>query len=332
VGAGLSGATIARRLAEEGWSVDLLERRNHVAGNAYDYVDPLGFRIHKYGPHIFHTNSEKVVNWLSRFTKWTPYKHRVKAILDDGSYVPFPPNRKTLNLVDESAIVDTFYRPYTRKMWGLEIEEIDPRIVDRVPIRDDYEDLYFPNDKFQMLPEKGYTRMVENMLAHRNIKVMLNHSFVHGMEANYLHTFNSMPIDQYFHFCYGELPYRSIKFHHTALPASHVFPTAVVNFTHGGKHTRITEWCHFPGHGIRDDWTALTFEEPCDYRENDFERYYPVKDIKGANRALYRSYKKLVPENMTFIGRCGKYVYLDMHQAVSSALSDVARFIRSSLP
>ena len=329
VGAGLAGSTVARELAEAGFYVDVIDKRSHVAGNAYDYTDDLGFRIHKYGPHLFHTNNEKVVRWLSRFTEWIKYEHKVKALLNNGAYVTLPPNKETKNKLGEENIAEILYRPYTKKMWGLEMEEIDPEIINRIPIRNDHNELYFPDDLFQFLPANGYTQMVKNILRHKNIVVNLETSFEKSMENNYCHVFNSMPIDEYFNFSDGPLPYRSIRFTHMTFPAAQIFPTATTNFTHTGSATRVTEWCHLPNHGYRSDWTALTYEEPCDYRENNLERYYPIKDRNGENRALYKQYRERVPENMTFIGRCGKYVYLDMHQAISSSMSAVKNFFKT---
>jgi len=324
VGAGLSGVTVARNLAENGFLVDVVDKRNHIAGNAFDYVDENGFRIHKFGPHLFHTNDHVVVDWLSRFTEWIPYKHKVKALLRDGSYVTLPPNKETRLTLGEQGIVDILIRPYTKKMWTLELEDVDPKVIARIPFRNDDNQYYFPNDAFQALPKDGYTSMVARMLDHANININLSTSFEKGAEENYIHTFNSMPIDEYFNFCYGALPYRSIKFTHITFPASTLFPAAVTNFTHNGPHTRVTEWRHLPGHGNHDHLTALTYEEPCDYIDNRYERYYPVRDISGKNRLLYMKYRELVESSMTFIGRCGQYKYLDMHQAVRSSIS-VAR-------
>jgi UDP-galactopyranose mutase len=168
--------------------------------------------------------------------------------------------------------------------------------------------------------------MVERILNHKKISVDLETTFEKRLEKNYQHIFNSMPIDEYFDYVYGPLPYRSIKFTHLVFPSSTVFPTASINFTHDGPATRVTEWRHLPGHGSHSHLSALTYEEPCDYKENNYERYYPVKDVSGENRKLYKKYRDLTPSNITFIGRCGQYVYLDMHQAVGSSLAIAKRF------
>ena len=327
VGAGLSGATIARELADIGYKVHVIDRRNHVAGNAYDYVNEHGIRVHEYGPHLFHTNNERVFIWMSRFTEWVEYRHKVKAQLKDGRYATLPVNRETKDMVGEENVLDVFFRPYTKKMWGVELDQLNPDIINRVPIRDDDNEYYFPDDKIQYMPRNGYTKMVENMLHHHNITLGLNTDFNVNMEKNYDHVFNSMPIDQYFEFKYGKLPYRSIKFETVSLPIPQALPTATVNFTHHGPKTRVTEWKNIPCHGDNKYITTLTFEEPCDYADNNFERYYPVKDRDGKNRELYERYKNDQPENVTFIGRCGLYAYLDMHQAVNSALAIARKFI-----
>ena len=318
VGAGFSGATIARELAEAGHDITVIDKRNHVAGNAYDFRNSHGIRVHKYGPHLFHTKNEKVWDYLSRFTEWLPYEHRVKALLDDGTYVPFPPNLKTKGILGDRDPVDVFYRPYTLKMWGRPIEDVAPSILARVPGRDDLEDRYFPNDQFQGLPKHGYEELVWSMLDHDNIDVVLSFEFNKRMEKKYDHVFNSMPIDVYYDFEHGELEYRSIKFFTQTIPLPSVLPTATVNFTHSEPLTRVTEWKKLPGHGDNPHYTTITAEEPCDYRDNDMERYYPINDYK--NKERYMKYKAIENKRMTFIGRCGQYVYIDMDQAVNSAL------------
>lgn len=328
VGAGFSGAVIARECAAAGHLVKVIDKRDHIGGNAYDYIDSNGIRIHKYGPHLFHTNNEKVVQWLSQFTEWVPYQHKVKAQLNDGTYVTLPVNKETKEIVGEDNVLDIFFRPYTKKMWGKSLDELDPSIINRVPIRDDDNELYFPNDEYQMMPKKGYTEIFHNIFNHSNIEVELNVDFDKSMEEEYDYIFNSMPIDMYFDYDYGELPYRSIKFHNVTLQQPRVLPTATVNFTHDGTYTRVTEWKNIPCHGSNDYTTVLTYEQPCDYKDNDYERYYPVKDLEGTNRETYKKYKDRVDEDkMTFIGRCGMYVYVDMHQAISSALATARRFL-----
>lgn len=327
VGAGMSGAVIARELAEAGHKITVIDKRTHIGGNCFDYINEHGIRVHKYGPHIFHTNNKEVVDWLSRFTEWVPYQHKVKALLKDGQYVTLPVNKETKEIVGEQNVIDTFIRPYTKKMWDKDIEELDPSILQRVPIRDDMNELYFPNDEYQFMPKDGYTEMFKNILSHENITVNLGVDYNKESNIFFDFIFNSMPIDQYFDYCHGQLPYRSIKFHTVDLPASRLLPVPCVNYTHSGPYTRMTEWKNFPNHGENDQMTTITYEEPCDYKDNNFERYYPVKDLNGQNRDIYRLYRDMTPENMEFIGRCGMYVYIDMHQAVASSLATAKRYL-----
>jgi UDP-galactopyranose mutase len=331
VGAGFSGAVVARELAIKGYQVRVIDKKDHVAGHAYDYTNHLGIRVHKYGPHLFHTSNQKVVDWLSGFTEWVPYQHKVKAMLADGCLVTLPVNAETKAIVGEENVLDIFFRPYTKKMWGKELEELDPSIINRVPIRNDLNELYFPNDTFQALPKHGYTRLMGNILDHPNIRVELNTAFNKKEESGFAHVFSSMPIDEYFSFSLGELPYRSIKFHTLDIPSPQCYPVPSVNFTHNGPYTRLTEWKNLPEHGGHPFMTTVTFEEPCDYKDNNMQRYYPVKDVSGGNQALYKKYREQVPKHVTFIGRCGMYVYIDMHQAVSIALNTVSSFLSRSL-
>jgi UDP-galactopyranose mutase len=326
VGAGFAGAVIAHELANDGHQVTLIDERDHIGGNAYDYTNEHGIRIHKYGPHIFHTSNEKVYDWITQFGEWVEYKHKVKAQLSNGEYVTLPVNKLTKEIVGEENILDIFYRPYTKKMWDKEIEELDPNILKRVAVRDDNNEYYFPKDIYQVMPKDGYTKIFEKILDHQNIVVKLNTSFHKDMEPGYQHVFNSMPIDVYYDYQFGELPYRSIKFHNVNLPMVKALPTSVVNFTNNSPYTRIAEWKNFPEHGSNDKWTTLTYEEPCDYIDNDYQRYYPVKDIDGINQTIYKTYKDIENTKVTFIGRCGMYVYIDMHQAVMSSLATVKRF------
>lgn len=326
VGAGFSGATIARILAEAGHIVHVEEERDHVAGNAYDYINEHGIRVHKYGPHLFHTSNQQVMDFLSRFTEWVPYEHRVKALLSDGTFVTFPPNRETVEKVGKDNLVDTFYRPYTEKMWNRSLEEVAPNILSRVPIREDDEDRYFPKDVYQVMPVDGYTALVERMLDHENISVYTNCEFLRTSEEYYDHVFNSMPIDKYYDFIHGKLEYRSIKFHTVTLPFEKFLPATTVNFTNHGPYTRITEWKNIPGHGHNAYNTTVTTEEPCDYMDNNFERYYPVADKD--NKYRYELYKSIPNDKVTFIGRCGQYVYIDMHQAVNSAMRTAMDFVK----
>lgn len=331
VGAGFAGTTISRQLADRGYLVDIIDKRSHVAGNAFDEWTNFGILKHRYGPHIFHTNNKKVFSWLSKFTEWTDYKHRVLAILNNGEFVVMPPNQDTLSsLGSREEIINQLFRPYTLKMWGLPLDHLAPDIINRIKIRNDQNIFYFPDDRYQGFPKNGYTELVTKILDHPNISISLNTTFEKSMQRKYEHTFLSSPIDEYFDFKFGKLPYRSIKFHDKFIPHPLVNPVPTVNFTHDGPYTRVTEWKRFPGHGDNPLGTLLTFEEPCDYLKNDMERYYPVKDLDGKNREIYSSYLALKNSKTTFIGRLGLYAYLDMDQTISSSLAIADKFLNGN--
>ena len=329
VGAGLAGSTIARELADNGFDVTIIDQRGHLGGNAYDYVNEHGILIHKYGCHIFHTDNEVVFNWLSKFTEWTEYKHKVVARLPDGELITFPPTQSFTKSVGLEYVRNVLYAPYTKKMWGLDISQIDNTVINRVPVRDNEDTLYFPKDRFQYLPKHGYSAMFSKILEHENITLKLDTPFDKSMEKDYFHVFNCMPIDVYYDYKFGELPYRSLKFETVTHPQERLSNHPVINFTDNGPTTRMTEWKNFPGHGENLNVTTTTHEIPCDYKENQMERYYPVKDADGVNRETYKKYKEIPNDKVTFVGRCGMYVYIDMDQAVSSSLSIAQKFINN---
>jgi UDP-galactopyranose mutase len=238
-------------------------------------------------------------------------------------------------------LCNLFFAPYTKKMWGLELEDLPASVAARIPTNVESGSFdYFPKDKHQYLPLKGYTQLVWNMLDHKNIEVRLDSVYEDGkvwrngypLAAEFDHIFTAQPIDTYFGCSLGPLPWRSIKMHTVTLPLPTVLPSPVVNFTHDGPYTRVTEWKNLPVHGSNPYMTTLTFEEPCDYTENGMERYYPVKtsQVDCPNRALYQRYRDMADllPNVTFIGRAGLYTYVDMHQAISSSLATVRRFIK----
>ncbi len=365
VGAGFAGSVIARELAEKGgFQVDVIDSRDHVGGNAYDLIHPnTGGRYHKYGPHIFHTNDQRVFSYLSRFTGWIPYEHRVEVSVEGIGDVPIPININTINAIYDKnisseaelneffeevrvcidspknareyllnlygeKITELFFSRYTKKMWGVELEDTPISTVARIPVRGDFNANYF-NDTYQVMPDKGYENLFLNLLDHEFIRVSLGKSFSKEMEVGYWHTFNSMPIDVYFDQCFGELPYRSIKFEHRfGEKFFHKVPT--VNFSDFSRYTRKTGWLLYPGCGS-GHLEHVTYEIPCDYRDNDFERYYPVRTPDGWPQNLYKKYESLAKElsRMTFIGRCGKYIYYDMHQVVAQSLKISCDFLRS---
>ncbi|MEM9256467.1 MAG: FAD-dependent oxidoreductase [Pseudomonadota bacterium] len=356
VGAGFAGAVIARELAEAGiGSVLVIDKRDHIAGNAYDPVDPeTGHRYHRYGPHIFHTNSKAVVDYLSRFTSWAHYQHRVQVILPNGRSAPMPINRDTLRRhygveleneermkefleqvrepVEKASnaeehlyslygreLTELFFSRYTKKMWGLELSEMPISVVARLPVRYDANPQYF-NDEYQIMPAEGYEVLFQRLLDHPAIDIRLETAFDQSMEGGFDHVFNSMPIDEYFDNEFGPLPYRSIRFEHR-YDEPFEFDVPTVNFTDEGPYTRKTSWALYPGCG-GSPGEHVTYEVPCSYEENGLERYYPIKTADGWPQRRYKQYQTLAADrgNMTFIGRCGQYIYYDMHQVVANSL------------
>jgi UDP-galactopyranose mutase len=349
VGAGFAGSVLAERLARgAGKQVLVVEKRNHIGGNAYDCLDDAGVMIHKYGPHIFHTNSADVFGYLSRFTAWRPYQHRVRARVD-GQLVPVPINLDTVNTLygtqftsleleqffasvaeprteirtSEDVVVskigrelyEKFFRQYTRKQWGLDPSELDASVTARVPTRTNRDDRYF-TDRYQAMPQHGYTRMFERMLDHPNIKVLLNCDW---REIKNVIPFEQLvytgPIDEFFELRFGRLPYRSLHFRWETLDQEWAQPTAVVNYTVDEAYTRVTEMKHLTGQ--RHSKTSLVYEYP----QADGDPYYPVP--QPANAALYKRYQSLADASpgVHFVGRLATYKYYNMDQVVAQALS-----------
>jgi UDP-galactopyranose mutase len=367
VGAGFAGAVHARCLADAGFHVHVIDRRDHIGGNAFDYIDANGIRVHKYGPHIFHTRNRRIVEWLRRFTALSPYSHRVRVLLPDGAMAPLPINLDTVNIVFGTrfttgaevaahlaavsiadpnppnaaawlnsrigqVLTDLLFRPYTRTMWGMELEDMAPSVVQRVPIRLDRTDGYFQPDDLQMMPRDGYTRLFENMLDHPRIRVSLNEPFQREMARGFEACFTSMAIDEYFNFVFGPLPYRSIRFHTRTEPRSPARGWAVTNFTDGGLFTRETRWSEFPRHAPDAAVSeTVTVEEPCDFKDNGWERYYPVRTADETHQATYQRYVALASRDskLHFIGRCGTYRYLDMDQVINQSLRAATAWSRA---
>jgi UDP-galactopyranose mutase len=350
VGAGFAGSVLAERLAADGGKrVLLVDRRPHIGGNAYDYYNDAGVLVHLYGPHIFHTNSQQIADYLSRFTKWRPYEHRVLAHTD-GLLVPMPINRTTINRLynldlspdeveaflaaraepvdvirsSEDVVIskvgrelyERFFRGYTRKQWGIDPSELDRSVTSRVPTRTCDDDRYF-SDSFQQMPLHGYTRMFENMLDHSNIKIMLNTDFreVAG-EVRYDKLIYTGPVDEYFDFRYGKLPYRSLNFRHETKDQEWYQQVAVVNYpAEDVPYTRITEYKHLTGQTHRQ--TSISYEFP----SAEGDPYYPVPKVE--NQELYRKYLALAQKtpNVEFVGRLATYRYYNMDQVVAQALA-----------
>ncbi len=349
VGAGFAGSVLAERLASDaGKKVLVVERRNHVGGNAYDHHDAAGVLVHRYGPHIFHTNSREVFAYLSRFTEWRPYEHRVLASVD-GQLVPIPINLDTVNrlyglnlssfeleeffasraepvartLTSEDVVVskvgrelyEKFFRGYTRKQWGLDPSELDAGVTARVPTRTNRDDRYF-TDTYQAMPRNGYTAMFERMLSHPNIKVMLQTDFreVAGL-VGHRETIYTGPIDAYFDYCYGPLPYRSLEFRTETRDVERAQPVGTINYPNEHDYTRVTEFKHLTGQV--HPRTTLVYEYP----RAEGEPYYPIP--RPENAALYKRYQALAEkaEGVHFVGRLATYRYYNMDQVVAQALT-----------
>ena len=355
VGAGFAGSVIAERLAaDSGQRVLVVDRRPHIGGNAFDEHDAAGVLIHRYGPHIFHTNSADVFDYLSRFTKWRPYEHRVLASVGE-QFVPMPINRTTLNALyglsldsdaaaeaflasraepvadvrtSEDVVVsavgrelyETFFQGYTRKQWGLDPSELDKSVTARVPTRTSTDDRYF-TDRFQAMPAQGYTRMFEAMLDHPGITVKTGVEYRDIIDTvDVDHIVFTGPIDEFFDFRFGKLPYRSLEFRHETHDTAQFQPVATVNYpAEAVPYTRITEYKHLTGQLHAK--TSVTYEFP----RAEGDPYYPIP--RPENQALFKRYEALADaqEGVTFVGRLATYRYYNMDQVVGQALSAYRR-------
>ncbi len=332
VGAGFAGSVLAERLASQmDCKVLLVDKRPHIGGNAYDRYDDNGILIHPYGPHIFHTNSADIFEYLSRFTQWRPYQHRVLASVD-GQRVPLPINQlyglqltsfemenwlesvaeKKAEIGNSEDVIvnkvgrelyNKFFRGYTRKQWGLDPSELDANVTARVPTRTNRDDRYF-TDTHQAMPLHGYTRIFENMLAHPNIKIMLNTDYREVVDLlPWRHMVYTGPVDAFFGCKHGKLPYRSIRFEHRTLPQAEFQPVGTVNYPNDYGYTRISEFKHITGQS--HSHTSVVYEYPC----ADGDPYYPVP--RPLNTALYKLYEAEAEaqKNVTFVGRLATYKY-----------------------
>jgi UDP-galactopyranose mutase len=349
VGAGFAGSVLAERLASKAnKKVLLIDKRNHIAGNTYDYFNNDGILVHKYGPHIFHTNSKDVFDYLSVFTPWRWYEHKVLASVD-GQLVPIPINLNTINSLyglnlssdqveaflsskaeklsrvktSEDVVVskvgrelyEKFFKGYTRKQWGLDPSELDASVTARIPTRTNKDNRYF-TDTYQAMPLHGYTRMFEEMLSHPNIKIMLNTDYREIQELiPYKNLIYTGPIDSYFDYCYGKLPYRSLEFKFETKEAECVQPTGTVNYPNEHPYTRSTEFKYLTGQ--QHAKTTVVYEYPL--AEGD--PYYPIP--RPENAEIYKKYQQLASTlpNVYFTGRLGTYKYYNMDQVVAQSLT-----------
>jgi UDP-galactopyranose mutase len=359
VGAGYAGSVIAERLARKfNKRVLICDRRNHIGGNAYDHYNEDGILVHRYGPHIFHTNSAEVFDYLSQFTKWRPYEHRVLASVD-GKLVPVPINRTTVNLLyglnfttdgeverffedraekkemvrtSEDVVVgrvgrelyEKMFRGYTRKQWELDPSELDASVTARIPVRTNTDDRYF-TDTFQAMPLNGYTRMFENMLDHKNIHIAVNVDYRDLIrEIKFSEMVYSGPVDEFFDLRYGKLPYRSLEFKHETHDTEFFQIAPVVNYpSENQPYTRVTEFKYLTGQ--QHPKTAVVYEFP----RAEGDPYYPVP--RPENAALYKQYQGLADATpgVHFVGRLATYKYYNMDQVVAQALTLVARMAGS---
>ena len=348
VGAGFAGSVIAERLATQaGLKILVVDKRSHIGGNAYDRHDDAGLLVHPYGPHVFHTNSAEVFDYLSQFTAWRPYQHRVLACVE-GQLLPIPINLDTVNRLygfsltadrlksylesvaepkpelknSEDVVVgkvgrdlyNKFFRGYTRKQWGIDPSELDASVTARVPTRLNRDDRYF-TDTYQAMPLHGYTRMFENMLRHPNIKILLNTGFEEIVSlVPWRHIVYTGPIDAFFGWRRGRLPYRSLRFDHVTLHEPQAQAVGTINYPNDYAYTRVTEFKHLTGQ--RHPLTSIVYEYP----RSDGDPYYPVPTSQ--NQALYREYESDAEQmnDVTFIGRLATYRYYNMDQVVAQAL------------
>ncbi|OSQ40497.1 UDP-galactopyranose mutase [Thalassospira mesophila] len=358
VGAGLTGSTLAERIASQRReSVLIIDQRDHIGGNVYDEYNEYGILTHKYGPHIFHTNSDEVFNYLSHFTSWCPYYHKVLASVE-GQLVPIPFNLNTINKLfptqmaarlgdkliteygygarvpilklrevedtDLNFLADYIYRnvfeSYTRKQWGVNPEDLSPAVTARVPVLASRDDRYF-QDTYQAMPQYGYTNMIRRMLAQPNIRVMLNTNWQDVKEEiQYKRIIFTGPIDEFFNYSQGQLPYRSLNFNIQTHDQNKFQDAAVINYPNDYNYTRITEQKWLTGQ--KHTHTTTITEYPIPHISGKTIPYYPIPSEE--NRRLYGRYDdkaKEISDTVIFAGRLGNYQYYNMDQAVAQSLA-----------
>lgn len=372
VGAGFSGSVVAERIASVlNRKVLIVEKRNHVGGNCYDYFNENGILIHKYGPHIFHTNLKHVWDYISQFTEWYYYQHKVLGLID-GKKVCIPFNLNSLydlfplklaNLLEEKLVLNFGYGKkvsilklrnvedkdlkmlsdyvyekvflnYTQKQWGVRPEELDPSVMERVPIYISRDNRYF-QDIYQGIPKEGYYKVFERMLSNPNIKILLNTNFKEVIEIDYEERkiyflgkefkgklIFTGPIDEFFNYKYGKLPYRSLKFEYKTMEKEYYQEVAVVNYPNEYEFTRITEYKHMTGQKSYN--TTISIEYPQEYDEKDPEKnipFYPMP--KKENMERYKKYEEKAKEfsNVIFLGRLGEYRYYNMDEVINKGLT-----------
>lgn len=347
VGAGFTGSVIAERLASKGFKVLIIDKRHHIAGNCYDELDENGVHVHRFAGHIFHTNNTKVVEYLSNFTEWRPYEHKVIASIE-GKLVPIPINIDTINILyglslDETTIgaffdsviekidvvktskdvalssigidlYEKFFKNYSINHWGVDPSDLDASVFSRIPVRKNYDDRYF-DDSFQCMPSKGYSNLISNILDHPNITVELCTDFFKikdSLKSNLL--VYTGRIDEFYNFYLGKLPYRSLDFvfeHHAN--KEYILPCGTVNYPNDHAFNRIGEFKYMTGQKHKGTTTVK------DYPNGHGDPYYPIPSPE--NKDLFLKYSALTPIDTIITGRLGQYEYMNMDKAVAAALS-----------
>jgi UDP-galactopyranose mutase len=348
VGAGYAGCVLAERLASQlGKKILLVEKRNHIGGNAFDSINEYGIRIHHYGPHLFHTNEEGIVQYLSQFSDWYPYEHRVMAFVN-GKNVQMPINRNTVNQVmglnfqtdedvqryydrekeeiknirnSEDVVVskvgrklyELLYKGYTTKHWGVDPSELESSVCSRLPVRTNTDERYF-DDRYQLMPLHGYSAMFNNMIKHKNISISLNTTFSEIPKGTFDQLIFTGPIDEYFGYNYGKLPYRSLRFEFETYDTEYHQPVAQINYPNDYEFTRITEFKHITAQ--KNDKTTIAKE----YSLSQGDPYYPIPNEK--NFLIHKKYANDADKisSVYFVGRLASYRYYNMDQVIAQAL------------
>jgi len=357
VGAGLTGSVLAERIASQlNKKVLIVEKRNHIAGNCYDFLNEKNILVHKYGPHAFHTTMKHVWDYLSQFTEWYNYEHKVLAYIN-GKKVPVPFNLNSIDQIFEpneaekfkSELINNFgmekkipilklreinnsnlkeladfiyknvFYGYTLKQWGLSPEELNFSVTSRVPVFVSRDNRYF-QDNYQGIPARGYTKLFENLLSHKNITIQLNTDYKKIIgEIEYDFMIYTGPIDYFFDYKYGKLPYRSLRFEFKTLKQEYFQPVAQVNYPNNHQYTRITEFKHFLN--FKNQYTTISYEFPQEYIDGINEPYYPIPCSE--NNKLYEKYLQetfKLHDKVLFVGRLAEYKYYNMDQIVGVAL------------
>ena len=362
VGSGFAGAVLAERLASQaGKRCLVVERRTHIGGNAFDYTDDAGVLLHRYGPHYFRTNSDRIVAYLSQFTDWHRVDYKILS-WTDGRFWQFPINLNTFEQllgrpsstqemedtlakwrvpIDEprnseevivsqvgTALYEKFFKNYTRKQWKRDPKELGASVCGRIPVRTDRDDRYL-SDKFQALPKEGYTKLFERMLDHPNIQVVLETDYRELLASvRFNHLIYTGPIDEFYGSRFGPLPYRSLRFEPETLAVETFQPAMQVNYPNEEEFTRIVELKHATGQKL--PVTTIVREYPEDFGPGK-EPYYPVP--APDSRVLYEQYAALAAQekNVSFVGRLATYRYYNMDQVVATALAEFDNFKRRGL-